>query len=125
MLMALEYTGKILFDDLSVTYPVKVTMVENGGVNESLEFKLYPNFPNPFNPKTKLKFSISHSASNYDVEVVIYDLLGRKVKEFLIGRLNPGVYELELEAMELASGVYFCVLRAGKFYDSIKIIALK
>jgi len=120
-----EYTGKILFDDLSVTYPVKVTMVEDGSVNESLEFKLYPNFPNPFNPKTKLKFSISHSASNYDVEVVIYDLLGRKVKELLIGRLNPGVYELELEAMELASGVYFCVLRAGKFYDSIKIIALK
>ncbi len=120
-----EYTGRILFDDLSLTYPVKVTRVEGGSVSEGLEFKLYQNFPNPFNPKTKIKFSISQLASNYDVEIVIYDLLGRRVRGFAIGKLNPGVYEFDLEAKDLASGVYFCVLKAGKFYDSIKIIALK
>lgn len=121
----IEYTGKVLFDDLAVTYPIKVTKVEENKSTESLSFKLYQNFPNPFNPRTKIKFSISQFASAYDVELVIYDLLGRKVKEISMGKLNAGVYEVEIEAVELSSGVYFCVLKAGKFFDSIKIIALK
>ncbi len=121
-----EYSGKFLIDDLSVTYPVKVTLVENEQLNGDFEFKLYQNFPNPFNAKTKIKFSIPNSiASSHQVEIRIFDILGREVKKIYFGKLNSGVYETIIDTSELSSGVYFCVLFAGNFKSSIKMVVLK
>lgn len=121
-----EYSGKFLIDDLSVTYPVKVTFVKNQLFDRDFEFKLFQNFPNPFNSMTKLKFSIPNSvAFSHQVEIRIYDVLGREVKKIYFGKLNPGVYETTIDTSELSSGVYFCVLSGGNFKDAIKMVVLK
>jgi hypothetical protein len=121
-----EYSGKFLIDDLSLTYPVKVTFVENELFDGDFEFKLFQNFPNPFNSITKVRFSIPNSvASSHQVEIGIYDVLGREVKKICFGKLNPGVYETAIDISGLSSGVYFCVLSAGNSKDIIKMVILK
>jgi len=120
----LEYSGKIFIDDLSVTYPVKVTLVEDEPIAEKLRFKLFQNYPNPFNSETKIKFSIPESVS-HPVELKIYDVLGRETTRIFKGELKPGIYEVNFDSSGLSSGVYFCVLLAGKFHDVIKMVVLK
>ncbi|MGQ9560734.1 MAG: C25 family cysteine peptidase [Candidatus Oleimicrobiaceae bacterium] len=75
-------------------------------------FDLWPNFPNPFNPRTELACVVGHRAR---VEVSIYDLRGRLVRTLLSAELPPGVHKLQWEGQDhagnaLSSGVYFAVL---------------
>ncbi|MEN3037994.1 MAG: T9SS type A sorting domain-containing protein, partial [Candidatus Kryptonium sp.] len=121
-----EYSGKIMIDNLSVTYPVKITSVAKDLAIKEPIFKLYQNYPNPFNPNTKIKFSIPSLAgsSNY-VEIKIYDVLGREVRKIFSGHLEPGVYEIDFDSTGLSAGVYLCVLSAGKVKDTIKMVILK
>jgi len=107
-----------------VTYPVKVTLVEDEPIAEKLRFKLFQNYPNPFNSETKIKFSIPESVS-HPVELKIYDVLGRETTRIFKGELKPGIYEVNFDSSGLSSGVYFCVLLAGKFHDVIKMVVLK
>ncbi|MGH2575145.1 MAG: SBBP repeat-containing protein, partial [Ignavibacteria bacterium] len=67
------------------------------------EYKLYQNYPNPFNSNSKIKFQISNLSF---VGLVVYDVLGRNVSEFVNEQLNPGVYEYNFSANDLPSGVY-------------------
>jgi len=125
-LNGVEYSGKVFLDDLSITYPVKVTSVENNSTVEKLEFKLYQNYPNPFNPRTKIKFSIPEAiALSNPVEIKVYDVLGREVATVFSGKIKSGVYEVDFDSTGLAGGVYFCVLSAGRFLNSIKMVILK
>jgi len=80
-------------------------------------FKLFQNFPNPFNPTTKIKFSISPSPSKMErglggeagisVTLNIYDLLGHIVITLINEKLQPGTYEIEWNASGYSSGIYF------------------
>lgn len=74
-------------------------------------FELGQNYPNPFNPTTKIKFSIDKA--NF-VDLRLYDILGREVKALLTQYLGPGEYEIEFEAVNLASGMYYYRLRSGE-----------
>ena len=97
------------------------------------EFKLYQNFPNPFNPTTKIKYSIP--SSSYSpllggvrgglVTLKVYDILGREVATLVNEQQQPGNYEIEFNASKLSSGVYFYRLRAGNFAAANKLILLK
>ncbi|MBE0571139.1 MAG: TIGR03790 family protein, partial [Ignavibacteriaceae bacterium] len=74
--------------------------------NEELipkEFTLYQNFPNPFNPTTTIKYDLPQTS---DVSLIIYDILGRKVKELVNTKQQAGRYEVQFDASNLASGVY-------------------
>jgi hypothetical protein len=54
------------------------------------DFKLYRNYPNPFNPFTKIKFEISlNKQSTSGTELIVYDFLGREVAILVNERLNP------------------------------------
>ncbi|HSD65038.1 MAG TPA: T9SS type A sorting domain-containing protein [Ignavibacteriaceae bacterium] len=75
-----------------------------------LKFSLSQNYPNPFNPITTIKFSIPQKVQ---VNLTIYDILGEKVKELKNEVMSPGYYEVEFNATDLASGVYFCRIKAG------------
>jgi hypothetical protein len=78
-------------------------------------FSLSQNYPNPFNPVTKIKFSLPVPSKGgvYMVQLVIYDILGRKVASLIPppggGQegLPPGVYEVEFNGSNYTSGVYF------------------
>lgn len=88
---------------------------------------LLPNYPNPFNPSTTIRYGIS---SPSDVLINIYDLSGRLVKEWQIGYQETGWYNLvwdgsTINGNELASGLYFCCLRAGGFHSTQKMVFMK
>lgn len=87
------------------------------------EFILKQNFPNPFNPTTKIKFSISNTSF---VQLRIYDVLGR-IKETPVNeKLHPSEYELAFDGVSYSSGVYFYQLIAdNKIIDTKKFIIIK
>ena len=85
-------------------------------------YYLYNNFPNPFNPTTKIKFKIS----NYDfVSLKVYDVLGNEISTLVNEDRPAGGYEIEFSGKDLPSGIYFYTLRAGNFLDTKKMILLK
>jgi hypothetical protein len=73
------------------------------------KFSLYPNFPNPFNPVTHIRFGLSGIS---ETKLVIYDASGETVLEKSFGSLNPGVYDYEWNASGYPSGTYFYRLTA-------------
>lgn len=73
------------------------------------KFALFGNYPNPFNPETRIVFSIPAAA---DIKVEVFDMLGRRVATLYQGYLNSGRHEMLWNGMNgnsaAASGVYFC-----------------
>ena len=87
-------------------------------------FILEQNYPNPFNPETVISFSIP-AASN--VQLKIYDVLGKEVSTLVNEYKQPGKYSINYSAKnnELASGIYFYSLSANNFYMTKKLLYLK
>lgn len=86
------------------------------------EFFLEQNFPNPFNPFTKIVYRISDGGF---VNLKVYDVLGNEVAT-LVNEYKPaGRHEINFDASELHSGVYFARLSAGNQSDIIKMSLLK
>jgi hypothetical protein len=85
-------------------------------------YSLSQNYPNPFNPVTTIQFSLPE---NCNIRLVLYDILGREVKEIVKGEYEPGYHKVVLDASNLASGVYFYRLEAGKFANSRKLMIMK
>jgi hypothetical protein len=100
-----------------------VTGVE-GGVNNNLPvaYELKQNYPNPFNPSTTIRFALPQSG---EVNLVVYDILGRVVTELAAGNFDAGYHTINFNASDLASGVYFYALRAGDFVSVKKLMLLK
>ncbi len=119
------WSGSIYFDNLTFDGIQKsgqlVTQVAAGPA-EIKTFKLYNNYPNPFNPSTKIKYDIP-KASN--VVVKVYDVLGREVETLVNARQNAGSYSLNFDGSNLASGMYIYRITAGGFIQSRKMILLK
>jgi hypothetical protein len=86
------------------------------------EYKLYNNYPNPFNPSTKIKFDLPKSSN---VKIKIYDMNGRMVNEVFDLNLDAGTYETTYNAAALASGIYYFRIDAGSFSDTKKMILIK
>ena len=91
------------------------------------KFSLSQNYPNPFNPNTKIKFEIPKTgfSGSTDIQIKVYDILGREVVTLVNEKLRPGVYETEFNGDNFSSGVYFYLLRAGDYFESKKMILLK
>lgn len=94
--------------------PVTTTLVPT-------EFSLKQNYPNPFNPTTTILFSLSEAS---DYTLTIYNVTGQVVDVFT-GSENAGTYEINWNASNVASGVYFYKLEAGKFMETKKMVLLK
>lgn len=88
-------------------------------------FKLANNYPNPFNPSTKIKFDIPASINNSNVKLSVFDMSGKEVSTLVNGQLNPGSYEFEFSAKNLSSGIYFYRLSTDYFVDTKKMILIK
>jgi hypothetical protein len=91
-------------------------------------FALHPNVPNPFNPQTTISFDIP--AAGADVNIAIYDVAGRLVRELVNERRNAGRWSVQWNGEDdrgqrVASGVYFYRMRAGAFVDTKKMVLLK
>ncbi|HSW54184.1 MAG TPA: NosD domain-containing protein [Ignavibacteriaceae bacterium] len=86
------------------------------------EYTLYQNYPNPFNPTTTIKYDLPNTS---DVSLIVFDILGRKIKELVNTKQQAGKYEVQFNASNLASGVYIYQLIAEKYMQSRKMILLK
>ncbi len=86
------------------------------------DYELQQNFPNPFNPGTRIQFALPQAAN---VSLKIYDINGRLVADLINGMQNAGRYEVEFNAENLASGVYMYVLQAGEFSQIKRMTLLK
>ena len=83
---------------------------------------LHPNHPNPFNPATVLRFDLPASE---DVELTVYDMLGRTVTTLIRERVSAGTHEVRFEAGDLPSGVYMARLRAGSVVQTRTMVLLR
>jgi len=90
--------------------------------NNHFTFDLGQNFPNPFNPSTKLNYDVPELSF---VSINIYDVLGKEITTLVNKEQPQGYYEIEWNAASLPSGVYFYQLRSGDFMATKKMILLK
>jgi hypothetical protein len=111
------YTGKLYKTRASV-----ITGVQNAGGPFPSNFKLYQNFPNPFNPSTTISFSLPKAGQ---VKLLVYDLSGRGVDVLLNKYLEAGNYKINWKASFISSGIYFYKLESGDFSDTKKMIFVK
>jgi cyanophycinase len=90
------------------------TSIDGEGVAGSTprEVRLYPNYPNPFNPSTAIRYELPVRTH---VNVSIHDVLGRMIAQLSDGEEEAGVHERRFTPDGLASGVYLCTVRAGGF----------
>ena len=86
------------------------------------EYALLQNFPNPFNPLTKIRYDIPKASQ---VSLKVYDILGAEVTTLVNEFLQPGRYTTEWNATRFASGVYIYSLQAGDFVQNKKMILMK
>lgn len=101
--------------------------VYNYSSNIPENFSLHQNFPNPFNPVTKIRFDIPELWKNetQNVKLIIYDALGKEVVTLVNEKLSNGSYEINWNADKNSSGIYFYTLIAGNFLETKKMTVLK
>ena len=90
-------------------------------------YNLYQNYPNPFNPNTEIKFALPHSSN---VQLKIFDILGREVAELVNENYSAGSYTVSWNGknnsgIEVPSGIYIYTIRANEFSSSKKMMLLK
>jgi len=108
----------------------QITSVNDNNIGEIPEtFSLAQNYPNPFNPSTKIRFSIpSVTLSGVEgsrVQLKVYDVLGNDVATVVNEEKPAGNYEVNFNASQLSSGIYFYKLQAGSFIQTRKMILIK
>jgi hypothetical protein len=110
-------------ENYTVTFGASTHPVSIKQINEVVEgFKLNQNYPNPFNPNTKIGFAIPKAGY---VDLRVYDILGREVKVLLSQQLNIGEYEIEFDAKNLASGMYYYRLQTNDNVSVKKMTLVK
>ena len=97
--------------------------VEEGDVSLPQDISLLQNYPNPFNSSTNISFTLDKQC---EVELAVYDILGRKVETLMSGRLPAGDYKKTWQPKaDLPSGIYLCKLKAGNITATNKIVMIK
>jgi len=99
-------------------------------------FDLCNNYPNPFNPSTKIRFEIPLSPDCLGsrgvsegrgvlTQIIIYDVLGREISTLVNEQLKPGTYEVDWDGSGFTSGVYFYKLTADNYTETKKMLMIK
>lgn len=112
--------GKELFiDDIRIVPLTPAFAAEEKQLPD--EFKLYQNFPNPFNPSTTFQYQLPR---NSHVSLQIYNVLGQVVETLVDEQKVAGTYRVQWTA-NLSGGVYYCRFQADKFVQTGKLLLLK
>ena len=101
-------------NDYTVNTPLRTSTVPEGYTLEA--------FPNPFNAITEIRFSLPQHGR---VQLAVYDVLGRVVTTLVDDHLLSGSYQFRWDASDVASGPYFCRMRATNFTKTMKMTLLK
>jgi hypothetical protein len=96
---------------------------EESNISSTVQsFILSQNYPNPFNPVTNIKYTIS---GRQFVTLQVYDVLGNKVITLVNEEKSSGSYELDFNASNYPSGIYFYRLQAGDYVETKKMVLMK
>jgi pimeloyl-ACP methyl ester carboxylesterase len=106
----------------SDVYEFTGTMTSVQPAAAPVAFSLEQNYPNPFNPVTTIRFGLARTVN---VNLTIYDILGRRVTVLVNERLGSGDHEVKFDGTQLASGVYIYRIKAGDFIRARKLLLLR
>jgi hypothetical protein len=103
---------------------VRLNLNDNGNVIDGVDVNsnmssLDQNFPNPFNDRTEIVYSLAEAN---DVTIEISDITGRVVNQLDEGFKSTGTHKVEIKANELESGIYFYTLKAGSFVETKRMV---
>lgn len=122
-------TANIVFTHNGPTSPDTVTAqadilvgIGNGDDLAPISYVLHQNYPNPFNPTTAIRYSIPAAER---VTLTVYDLRGQEVAVLVNSHQNAGAHEVQFDARNLASGVYFYQIKSGSFNATRKMLLMK
>lgn len=106
------------------SYYVKSSLVnvEHGKTLIPETVVINQNYPNPFNPSTMISFSLPQIM---DVNIVIYNSLGQKVKELVNETMGAGNHAVEMDGSDLTSGMYFYRISTSEYSKTMKMLLLK
>ena len=105
----------------SVTYTL--TSINNSNFITPDSYKLFQNFPNPFNPSTKIEYELQTPDF---ISIKIYDLLGQEIKSYVNKKQAAGKYQIEFDGSALSGGAYFYSLYLNNsLVDTKKMLLIK
>jgi hypothetical protein len=85
-------------------------------------FKLYNNYPNPFNPVTSIKFDVPKKTF---VNIEVFNAIGQRVSQLVNMDLPAGKYNIDWDASAYPSGIYFYRIVTSGFTDTRKMVLVK
>ncbi|MCH8033064.1 MAG: T9SS type A sorting domain-containing protein [Bacteroidetes bacterium] len=114
-------------------YSYRLKQIDNDGAyefsnqievnfNVPIKFELSQNYPNPFNPSTTMSFNLPKSGV---VTLKVYNLMGEEIKTLVEGYKEAGIYTVNFNAKELASGMYLYRLSTNGFTETKKLLLMK
>ena len=98
------------------------TGIEDKLIGAPETFSLSQNYPNPFNPSTTISFALPQQAN---VKLNVYNIIGEVVAELINANMTAGFHQINFDASNLSSGLYFYRISAGNFVDVKKMMLLK
>ncbi len=118
---------KYYYNDFKTCVPIGIEPISS---EIPQRYELLQNFPNPFNPMTKLRFSIPLSRgvsgeAGRGVLLKVYNSIGQEIATLVDHDIKPGTYEIEWDATNIPSGVYFYSLITSEFTQTKKMVVLK
>jgi len=103
-----------------------ITNIKSSPIISNHDFKLFRNYPNPFNPKTKISYELKQKA---EVTIKVFDIRGNEIRTLVNANIFEGYNEVEFDGTRFSSGIYFyrMEVKTSKEYftDSGKMILLK
>jgi len=96
--------------------------IQRVGTNLPSEFRLFQNFPNPFNPSTTVKFALPRPSR---IKISLYTILGQRIKVLHEERLQAGFYQFKINLAELPSGIYLYIMETENFRDLKRMLLVK
>lgn len=111
-------TAQVLF----MTKWDNVVNVEEKNNSIPENFLLFQNYPNPFNPNTTIKYQIPEANI---ISLKVYDVLGKEIGTLVDKEMVAGSYQIDFDASEYPSGIYFYQINAGDYTETKKMVLLK
>lgn len=106
-----SYYGEGFYEKYEYKYGYYANIEKPDNIFAPIKMFLYQNYPNPFNSTTTIQFSLY---KRVHIKLEVYDCLGHKIETLVDETKNIGNYELEFDAHELSSGIYYYRLNSGE-----------
>ncbi|RMI20264.1 MAG: T9SS C-terminal target domain-containing protein, partial [Calditrichaeota bacterium] len=126
-----DFTGRIYYHDPISATPNAAGVEIQRSEPVTSHFQLFPNYPNPFNPETTIRFELPVLSDGLNrIRLSVYNIAGQLVRTLYEGELAGGVYEMKWDGtsdlgVRQPSGIYFLYLQAGTLVQTRRMVLLQ